>query len=81
MVQDIWIPIPSGTRDFTGVLFMENLSKVKQATISWAHAKRLRDEQEIRHCEIFLDHILNRPGLGFLDQTTKDEVYLCEDRC
>ena len=29
LVQDIWIPIPSGTGDFAGVLFMENLSKVK----------------------------------------------------
>ena len=81
LVQDLWIPIPIGTRDFAMVLFMDSLSSVKQNTITWAHTKRLRDEHDLRHCELFLDQILNRPGLGFLDQDTKDEVFSCEDRC
>ena len=80
MVQDLWIPSPNGTRDFVGVLFMKNLSRVKQATITWAHARWLRDEQDLRDCEFFLDQIINRPSLGFLDQVTKDEVISCEAR-
>ena len=39
LVQDLWIPISIGTKDLYGVLFMENISRVKQATITWAHAK------------------------------------------
>ena len=57
---------------------MDNLRKVKQATITWAHAEQLRDEHDLRDCEFFLDQIINRHGLGFLDQVTKAEVISCE---
>ena len=59
---------------------MENISRVKQDTINWAHAKRLGDGEDLRHCENYLDHILNRTKLGFLDKATKDEFFSCEDR-
>lgn len=63
-----------------GVLFINNLRKVKQATITWDHAKRLLDEQDHRDSKFFGDQIINRAGLGFLDQVTKAEVISCEAR-
>ena len=67
LVQDLWIPITPESQNFVGILFMDNLSRVKQTTITWAHRKRPRDDQDLRDCELFLDRIINRPGLGFLD--------------
>jgi len=55
LVRSLWIPIPQDSQEFVGVLFMENLHRVKQATIIWAKDKRIQDEQELRECEERMD--------------------------
>ena len=59
---------------------MDNIHRVKQATITWVHTKHLRYDQDLCDCELFLDRIINRPSLGFLDHVTKYEVLTFETR-
>jgi hypothetical protein len=44
LVRTLWIPIGPIHNSHVAILFMENLKKVKQATISWAHEKKVKEE-------------------------------------
>jgi hypothetical protein len=57
MVRGLWIPIEPDYQNHTAVQFLENLKRIKQATITWAHEKKLKEDQEMRYIEQFLQEL------------------------
>ena len=44
LVRNLWIPLGPDHNSHAVIYLMENLRKVKQATISWAHEKKLKED-------------------------------------
>jgi hypothetical protein len=59
---------------------MENLRKVKQATISWAHEKKLKEDKELRCLEKLLLEGQVNPDRSFLSRETREELVQLELR-
>jgi hypothetical protein len=57
---------------------MENLRKVKKATISWALEKKLKEDKELRCLEkLFLEGQVNSDR-SFLSKETREELVQLE---
>jgi len=80
LVQDLWVHGNVGNMDFAGVLFCQNLKRIKQATIKWAFDKRAQDEQTLRESEAAIELLLNSSGLGFLDAQHKEDLLSWEKK-
>jgi hypothetical protein len=48
LFHNLWIPYGHNSLVYERVHFVENLKRVKQETITWAHAKKEREEKELR---------------------------------
>jgi hypothetical protein len=59
---------------------MDNLRKVKQATISWAHEKKLKEDQELLNIEKMLMDWQVDPGRGFSSREAREELVQVELR-
>jgi hypothetical protein len=67
----MWIPIEPNPHTHAAVLFLENLKRIKQATISWAHEKKVKEEQELKHIEQTLLDWQDGNGRGFCSSVGK----------
>ena len=76
----MWTLRPQNSLEHAGVHFYQNLKRLKEATISWAHAKRVNDDKTLRDCELAIDRLLHSPGMGFLDDQTKDELLILQKK-
>jgi hypothetical protein len=73
-------PLGQDSTTHVAILFLENLKKVKHATISWAHEKKLKEEQELLHIEKTLLEWQADPDRGFCSREGKDELVHLELR-
>ena len=80
LVKEMWTPRPQKYLEHAGVHFYQNLKRIKEATISWAHAKRVNDDLTLRVCELDIDSLLHSKGMGFLDDQSKDELLSLEKK-
>ena len=54
--------------------FMENLKRIKKATIPWAHAKQVRGEEELSVIEAWIISKMDGEGQGFLYEGDKEDM-------
>lgn len=54
IVTGLWNPINLTRAKQVAVQFVENLKKVKKATVSWAHEKKNKDREELVRIEAWL---------------------------
>ena len=80
LVKEMWNPRPQNSLEHAGVHFYQNIKFLKEATITWAHVKRVNDDRNLRDCELAIDRMLHSPGMGFLDDQTKDELLTFEKK-
>ena len=80
LIKELWIPRPHNSQEHAGAHFYQNMKRINEATISWAHAKRVNDDKTLRDCELAIDKLLHSPGMGFLDDQTKDELFTLEKK-
>jgi hypothetical protein len=59
---------------------MDNLKKVKHATITWAHEKRLKEDQELTALEKKLLDWQTDPTLGYSSREAREELAQLELR-
>ena len=71
LVVGLWVQNIPEDVDFAGPHFHKNLQRVKQATIKWAHEKRVLDDQTLSGSEVAIERLLNSCGMGFLDAHSK----------
>jgi hypothetical protein len=76
----LWIPIEPDLHNHAVVLFLENLKRIKQATISWAHEKKVKEEQELKHIEQTLLDWQDGNGRGFCSSVEKEDLVRLELR-
>jgi hypothetical protein len=80
LVRNLWTPFGPEHNTHATIHLMENLRKVKQATISWAHEKKLKEDQELRNIEkMMLDWQVD-PDRGFHSRETREELVQVELR-
>jgi len=80
LVQDLWVHRPQKSMEFAGSHFHQNLKRIKQTTLTWAHEKRIKEDQTLCDCERAIEHLLNNPGLGYLDNQSKEELLSLEKK-
>ena len=80
LVKEMWTPRPQNSLEHAGVHFYQNMKHIKEATIPWAHAKRVNNDKTLRDCELAIDRLLHSPRMGFLDYQTKDELLSLEKK-
>lgn len=80
MVQDLWVRRPSNSLEYAGAHFHNNLKRIKQASIAWAHNKHIKDEQSLNECELAIDRMHTNLGMGYLDDQHKDELHAMEKK-
>ena len=56
------------------VQFMENLKKLKKDTIPWAHAKIMREDEELTFMEAWINSKSEGDGLGFFLMETRKSL-------
>jgi hypothetical protein len=61
LVHKLWSPLGQEQTSHATILFLENLKKVKHATISWAHEKKLKEDQKLLNIEKMLVGMAGRP--------------------
>jgi hypothetical protein len=66
LVKDIWTPFNLDEHRHAIVHFVENMKKIKQAMLTWAHAKKVREELEPKYCERKLQVMQSGDGSGFI---------------
>ena len=76
----MWNHRPQNSLEHAGVHFYQNMKRIKEATISWAHAKRVNDDLILRNCDLAIDRLLHCSGMGFLDEQSKDELITLEKK-
>jgi hypothetical protein len=74
LVLNLWVPIGPLHNTHTTVLFMNNLNIVKQATITWVHEKRLKEDQELFTLEKKILDWQVDPALGYNSRETRKEI-------
>jgi hypothetical protein len=74
LVKDIWTPFNPDEQRHAVVHFVENMKKIKQAMLTWAHAKKVREELELKYCERKLQVMQSGDGRGFISWETKEEL-------
>jgi hypothetical protein len=80
LVKEHWIPFDPNSGTPTVVHFVSNLKKVKQATITWAHLKRVREEQDLKEVEEALNAIYESDGGGHSSPDSKDRLLQLEKK-
>ena len=80
MVKEMWTPRPQNSLEHAGIHFYQNMKRIKEATISWAHTKRVNDDKSLRDCELAINSLLHSPGMGYLDDQAKDELLSLEKK-
>lgn len=82
LVRAEWVPFDGARDRFASQHFMLNLSRVKKATLLWERAKREREEDDLRDCELRLSTLISGDGsgFGFGSIAIKEEVILLEGR-
>ena len=60
------------------VLFMENLKRLKEASIPWAKDKKIREDTELLGIESSLSSKMEEDGLGFFSEGDKEELVMKE---
>jgi hypothetical protein len=76
LVHNLWVPIGPLQKSYAAILFMENLKKVKQSTILWAHEKRQKDDQELLSLEKNILEWQAKPNIGFSSREELAQVEL-----
>jgi len=80
LVKEMWNPHPQNSLEHAGVHFYQNLKRLKEATISWAHAKQVNDDLILKNCELAIEKLLHYSGMRFLDEQSKDELITLEKK-
>ena len=78
LVKKMWNHRSQTSLEHAGLHFYQNLKCIKEATIAWAHAKRVTDDKILRDCELAIDKLLHCPGMGFLNDQSKDDLLSLE---
>jgi hypothetical protein len=80
LVRGLWTLVSIDHQIPVAVQFVGNLKRIKQATISWAHEKKIKEEHELRHIEQSLQEMLEGFGQGFHTQDDKENLVNLEKR-
>jgi hypothetical protein len=78
LVRNLWIPLGTQPTSHDSIHFMDNLRKLKQATISWMHEKKLKEDQELLNIEKMLMDWQVDPGRGFFSKEAREELVQVE---
>jgi hypothetical protein len=80
LVRGLWSSITDGNQVPAAVQFVGNLKRLKQATMSWAREKKLKDDQDLRDIETTLSEIQGGEGQGFTSLDAKELLCGLEKR-
>ena len=70
----------SGTKLLTSIHFSNNLKKLNEETIKWAHKNKDREEQDHDKLEESLQAIYELEGWGFLTNDSTNILYQIEKK-
>jgi hypothetical protein len=74
----MWNPLPPYTNQRDVILFLENLKRIKQVVIRWAHENKKREEGETWEIELRPTYIQASDGGGFLVEEEKVDLVTLE---
>lgn len=77
-LKSSWVHLNSQEGTKAGVLFMENLKKLKKVTLQWEKAKKEREDVELVEIEEWLNVNFSRYVPGFLSEDSKTQLVLKE---
>lgn len=80
LVKSLWISLDPHPPACASISFVENLKRVKQASIIWAKEKKERDECELRYIESLLLRKMQGDGGGFISEEEKEYLTRLEKR-
>jgi hypothetical protein len=80
LVHKLWIPIGQYLDTHVVVHFLENLKRIKHETITLAHEKKLKEEQELKLIEQSLLDWQDGNGMGFFSRVDKEDLVRLEHR-
>lgn len=80
IVSSHWTSLPYEPHGQVAILFLENLKKIKQDTLAWAHGKKIRDARELVHIEKWIFEKTRRDEDGFSYPKARDDLVHLEKR-
>eukprot|EP01018_Ginkgo_biloba_P022058 Gb_03022 [translate_table: standard] len=80
LARDLWVPYNENLRESASLQFAANLKKLKQATIGWAHTKKIKEAKELFEVESKLEVLYVSEGVGYLSEESKAEMTTLEQR-
>eukprot|EP00253_Pinus_taeda_P025512 PITA_25512 len=78
LFNDTWIHQGHNIGVDKSFLFMENLKRLKKATISWAKDKKLKQSEEMSRIREELKHMESMETDGYSSQASKDRILFLE---
>eukprot|EP00253_Pinus_taeda_P010417 PITA_10417 len=76
--KNTWLHTNSSSREDKGFLFMENLKRLKKATVIWAKERRLKQNEVLRKIREELELLESPEEDGYQSQSTKDRILQLE---
>eukprot|EP00253_Pinus_taeda_P035564 PITA_35564 len=74
LFKDTWIHPSSSAREDKGFLFMENLKRLKKATLFWAKDRRLKQNEDLHKIREELKMLESPEEDGYQSQSSKDRI-------
>lgn len=80
LVNAHWTHLDVSNGNRATVRFMENFKRIKKATITWVHEKKVRDEDELSNIEAWINSKTEGEGPGFFFEGDKEDLIWFEKR-
>eukprot|EP00253_Pinus_taeda_P016222 PITA_16222 len=78
LFRDTWRHPDSSSSENKGVLFLENLKRPKKATIDWAKARKVSQNEALSKIDAELRALEEPEADGYVNQESKDKVLMLE---
>eukprot|EP00253_Pinus_taeda_P025838 PITA_25838 len=78
ILKNTWLHTNSSSRENKGFLFMENLKRLKKATVIWAKERRLNQNEALSKIREELELLESPEEDGYQSQSTKDRILQLE---
>lgn len=76
--METWIHPDRDAREDKSFLFMENLKRLKKATISWAKDRKSKQNEELNRIKEELKILESTEEDGYISQASKDKILQLE---
>eukprot|EP00253_Pinus_taeda_P036400 PITA_36400 len=78
LFKEYWRHPNSSVVQNKGALFMDNLKRLKKATIEWAKARKISQNEELSKIDADLRAMEDPEAEGYVNQESKDKILLLE---